>query len=87
MTNILIADDDANIRELMSFFLQNEGFDVIEAENGEAALAALESTAIDLVILDIMMPLYGRLGFVQRDPESRSPYPPLNGYGQRGVGT
>ncbi|GGA00542.1 DNA-binding response regulator [Paenibacillus marchantiophytorum] len=57
MNNILIVDDDANIRELMSFFLQNDGFDVIEAENGEEALSVLERTDINLVILDIMMPL------------------------------
>lgn len=57
MTKILIADDDRHIRELMSLFLQNEGFDIIEAENGEEALSVLEDTVVELVILDIMMPL------------------------------
>lgn len=57
MTKILIADDDAHIRELMGFFLQNEGFDILEAENGEQALSILENTVVELVILDIMMPL------------------------------
>ncbi|OPH56410.1 DNA-binding response regulator [Paenibacillus ferrarius] len=57
MTKILIVDDDAHIRELMSFFLQNEGFDIIEAVNGEEALALLADKLVELVILDIMMPL------------------------------
>ncbi|MEC0232380.1 response regulator transcription factor [Paenibacillus alba] len=57
MTKILIVDDDAHIRELMSFFLQNEGFDIIEAVNGEEALELLADKLVELVILDIMMPL------------------------------
>ncbi|BFT75120.1 response regulator transcription factor [Paenibacillus sp. P36] len=57
MSKILIVDDDAHIRELMSLFLQNEGFDIIEAENGEQAISILENTVVELVILDIMMPL------------------------------
>jgi DNA-binding response OmpR family regulator len=57
VTKILIADDERHIRELMSFFLQNEGFDTIEAGNGQEALSVLEDTVVELVILDIMMPL------------------------------
>ncbi|RXZ79784.1 DNA-binding response regulator [Paenibacillaceae bacterium] len=57
MAKILIVDDDANIRELISLYLQNEGFDIVEAENGEDALAMIQRSGIQLVILDIMMPL------------------------------
>ncbi|MFC7395378.1 response regulator transcription factor [Scopulibacillus cellulosilyticus] len=56
MTKILIVDDDPHIRELIRYFLQNEGFDVFEAEDGLKALNILETTKADLVILDIMMP-------------------------------
>ncbi|MGG4143046.1 response regulator transcription factor [Paenibacillus algorifonticola] len=56
MVKILIADDDALIRELMSLYLHNEGFVIIEAENGTEALAVVEGADVDLVILDIMMP-------------------------------
>ncbi|MBE1556604.1 response regulator transcription factor [Sporosarcina limicola] len=56
MAKILIADDDAHIRELMSLFLRNEGFELIEAKNGAEALSIVENSRIDLVILDIMMP-------------------------------
>lgn len=56
MAKILIVDDDANIRKLASFFLKREGFEILEAENGVNALSIMESSGIDLVILDIMMP-------------------------------
>ncbi|MFC4617729.1 response regulator transcription factor [Camelliibacillus cellulosilyticus] len=56
MTNILIVDDDANIRELVAHFLKKEGFDVFVAEDGVQALEKLESVKADLVIMDIMMP-------------------------------
>ncbi|WP_248927851.1 response regulator transcription factor [Paenibacillus hamazuiensis] len=56
MATILIVDDDPHIRELVRVFLRSEGFDTEEAENGEEALARLEKTKADLVILDIMMP-------------------------------
>ncbi|BBH22444.1 DNA-binding response regulator [Paenibacillus baekrokdamisoli] len=57
MATILIADDDARIRELMSLFLRNEGFELVEATNGSEALSIIEDSRIDLVILDIMMPV------------------------------
>ncbi|MEK8126408.1 response regulator transcription factor [Paenibacillus filicis] len=57
MTQLLIADDDAHIRELMSLYLRNEGFDIVEAKNGAEALAIVEQATIDLIILDIMMPV------------------------------
>ncbi|TCP32294.1 DNA-binding response OmpR family regulator [Scopulibacillus darangshiensis] len=56
MTKILIVDDDPNIRELVGLFLQKEGFDIFEAEDGEDALKCLASNKVDLAILDIMMP-------------------------------
>ncbi|RED54698.1 response regulator transcription factor [Cohnella lupini] len=56
MTKILVVDDDPHIRELVKVFLLQEGFEVLEASNGVDALRLLETTAADLVILDIMMP-------------------------------
>lgn len=56
MATILIADDDDNIRKLMSLYLRKEGFDLREASDGTKALSIIEDTQIDLVILDIMMP-------------------------------
>ncbi len=56
MAKILIVDDDVRIRELMSLFLRNDGFDLVEAKDGTEALSIVENSRIDLVILDIMMP-------------------------------
>ena len=54
-STIMLVDDDAAIREIARVLLESEGFIVIEAANGEDALAAF-SPDIDLVILDVMMP-------------------------------
>lgn len=56
MTNILIVDDDPNIRELVRVFLRDAGFDVSEAADGLEALATLATLKADMVILDVMMP-------------------------------
>ncbi|MFA9398080.1 MAG: response regulator transcription factor [Clostridiaceae bacterium] len=56
---ILIADDEMRMRILISDFLINEGYEVIEASDGKEALEKFfEDTTIHLVILDIMMPYY-----------------------------
>lgn len=52
----MIVDDDLHIRELVSVFLRNEGFDIVEAADGQEAMDTLESVQAQLVILDIMMP-------------------------------
>ena len=53
---ILIADDDANICELVRLYLEKEGFDTVVCLNGERALEIWREGGIDLAILDIMMP-------------------------------
>jgi DNA-binding response OmpR family regulator len=53
---ILVADDDAEIRDIVRIYLQNEGFRVLEAEDGAQALRLLRSESVDLVVLDVMMP-------------------------------
>ena len=56
-TRILIADDDPTIRQVMSAALKKDGYDVIEAENGAAALAAFVENLPALVLLDVEMPV------------------------------
>lgn len=56
MAVVLIADDDPNIRRLISLFLRKEGFEIKEAADGTQALSIVEDALVDLVILDIMMP-------------------------------
>ncbi len=53
---ILIADDDANICELVRLYLEKEGFQTVICLNGERALEIFRKGGIDLAILDIMMP-------------------------------
>ena len=53
---ILIADDEAEIRNLLRLYLENEAFTVIEAEDGLKALEAVRNEKPDLLLLDIMMP-------------------------------
>ena len=56
MPTILVVDDDPHIREVIGFALQQTGFGVVEAENGEQALARFHEMRPDLVVLDIVMP-------------------------------
>lgn len=53
---ILIVDDDNEIRKITGIYLENEGYEVLKAENGEQALKFIAENEIDLVLLDIMMP-------------------------------
>ncbi len=53
---ILIADDDANICELVRLYLEKEGFETVVCLDGERALEIWRGGGIDLLILDIMMP-------------------------------
>lgn len=53
---ILIADDEAEIRNLLRLYLENEGYDVTEAKDGVEALRLLRDEKPDLCLLDIMMP-------------------------------
>ena len=53
---ILIADDEPEIRSLLRLYLENEKYEIIEAEDGQQALELLRSQQPALCILDIMMP-------------------------------
>ncbi len=56
---IYIADDEQNIREAITTFLESEGYVVTAFENGDLLLDAFRKAACDLVILDVMMPGIG----------------------------
>lgn len=55
-TNVLIIEDEPEIRELLNFSLSRAGFDVTEAETGEQALQRLDSHLPDILIVDWMLP-------------------------------
>ena len=56
MPTILVVDDEANIRELCSLYLEREGFAVEMAADGEEALTRARERAPDLIVLDLMLP-------------------------------
>ncbi|KAA0544635.1 response regulator transcription factor [Bacillus sp. BGMRC 2118] len=56
MRQILVVDDDKEIVQLITFYLQNEGFTVHKAYNGKEAIDLFNQEKIDLIILDVMMP-------------------------------
>ena len=54
--SILVVDDESTIREVLTRYLENEGFRVREAADGYACLDAIAIEEPDLILLDIMMP-------------------------------
>jgi DNA-binding response OmpR family regulator len=53
---IAVVDDEAKIREMVKAYLHNEGFDTVEAADGEAVVQLVENQEVDLILLDVMMP-------------------------------
>lgn len=56
MKTILIVEDEYRMRYLLRDYFINEGYEIVEAEDGEVALSKFKETNVDLIILDIMMP-------------------------------
>ena len=54
---ILIVEDDGNIRELLRLYLEREGYEITEAENGEEGVAQWRKVNPDMILLDVMMPV------------------------------
>ncbi|HDR7793782.1 TPA: response regulator transcription factor [Bacillus luti] len=53
---VLLVEDERRLREIVSDYFRNEGFEVIEAEDGKKALELFAEHEIDLIMLDIMLP-------------------------------
>jgi two-component system, OmpR family, response regulator len=73
--HVLIVDDDGHIREVMRFALEKAGHRVTEAADGSAAYTSLQSTAFDLVVLDIVMPEDDGLTLCRKIRASQSQLP------------
>lgn len=72
MSRILIVDDDKEIRNLISIYLENEGMETVKAENAIEAIKILEKKEFDLIILDIMMPEMDGIQACMKIREERS---------------
>ena len=60
-SRILVADDEPHIREVVRAYLERESYEVLEAPDGEVALELARTAGLDLLVLDVMLPI--RSGF------------------------
>ncbi|MBR3537688.1 MAG: response regulator, partial [Eubacterium sp.] len=77
MFHILVVDDDKNVRRYIRTVLETNGYLVSTAEDGEKALALLEKETVNLVVLDIMMPVMDGYEFTRILREGNSSLPVL----------
>ncbi len=56
MARVLVVEDEVGLREPLVYLLQKEGYDIIEAEDGHAAVELFKSHHPDLILLDLMLP-------------------------------
>lgn len=63
---VLVADDEDEVREVFSEFLESEGFEVIQAVNGLEALLHVKRSRPSVVLLDLRMPRLGGLDALKR---------------------
>ncbi len=77
MAEVLIVDDDPDIRGILAFTMEDAGFEIREAGDGAEAIAAMEKRAPDCLVLDLMMPGVDGFGVLRSKrqlglaPESR----------------
>ena len=70
MYNILICDDEPDIRSALKIYLSSEGYGIFEAENGSQALDIIAKEEISLLLMDVMMPVMDgltALGHILKD--------------------
>jgi excisionase family DNA binding protein len=83
---VLVVDDDPQIRQLVRASLEQEGYSVIEAGGAEEALAAMEQTPPQLVLLDVVMPGVDGWQMLQRLQERHGSVPVVMFSGQAEAG-
>lgn len=87
MKKILIADDEKGVRYVIRCAMQNEGYEVIEADNGYEAINLIREELPDLVILDIQMPEMSGLEVtrIMREEVSMKNIPVFISTGEEGI--
>lgn len=65
MKRIMIVEDEAALREIYVLLFKMHGFEVYEAANGKIALEHLKTVRPDVIILDVLMPVMGGIGFLR----------------------
>ena len=72
---ILVVEDQEDNRRILRDLLSGAGFDLIEAENGEEAVASAQASRPDLILMDIQLPLldgYEATRLIKADPDLKS---------------
>jgi CheY-like chemotaxis protein len=69
---VLVVDDDASIRELLSTALEDDGYEVVPAINGLDALSVVDRWKPDVIVLDLMMPVMDGWTFAKRLRETEA---------------
>jgi two-component system cell cycle response regulator DivK len=75
MKRILVVEDQEDNRQILRDLLTNAGFDMIEAENGEEAIASAQASRPDLILMDIQLPIldgYEATRRIKADPDLKS---------------
>jgi len=65
MSRVLVIDDQPELRQLFQRVLENQGYTVTTADNGQAGLGALDAADPQLILLDMAMPLMDGLAFLR----------------------
>lgn len=73
--NILLVEDDVEIRNGIEIYLKNQGYGVFKAGNGEEGLEVLEKETVHLAILDIMMPVMDGITMLMKIREKKYEFP------------
>lgn len=66
MAKILLIDDSSTVRAQLRGALEEHGFDIVEAENGAVGVQMAEAHEIDLMVVDVNMPVLNGIGAVRR---------------------
>jgi len=72
---ILVVEDQLDNRQILYDLLTNAGFDIVEAENGEEAIASAQASRPDLILMDIQLPIldgYEATRRLKADPDLKS---------------
>lgn len=72
MARVLVVEDDGDVRRLVEMKLKLDGIETITATNGQEALDVLAETSVDLVILDLQMPVMGGIETCRRIREDET---------------
>jgi len=72
---ILVVDDEKEIADLIEVYLQNEGMDIYKFYSGQAALSCIQSTPLELAILDVMLPDTDGLSLCRAIRDGSDAYP------------